>query len=54
MLFLIPTWLLAGIKGQALREKEKTLRDTLRTGTAPVGIGAALATLLLVVVFLLI
>ena len=53
-LLLLPAWLLAGSRGQALSRKKKMLRNTLRTGTAPVGIGAALATLLLIVVFLLI
>jgi multicomponent Na+:H+ antiporter subunit D len=54
LLFMLPAWFLAGSRGQALHEKKRTLRNTLRTGTSPVGIGAALATLLLIVVFLLI
>jgi multicomponent Na+:H+ antiporter subunit D len=54
MLFLLlPAWLLAGFKGARLTQKEKILRRTLRTGTSPVGIGAALATILLLLVFLL-
>lgn len=53
LLLLVPAWFLAGSRGQPLAEKEQTLRSALRTGTSPVGVGAALATLLLIVVFLL-
>ncbi len=53
LLLSLPAWLVAGLRGQALSQKEKVLRSTLRTGTSPLGIGAALATLLLIVLFLL-
>ena len=53
LVLILPLWRLSGSRGQALSQKEKILRNTLRTGTSPVGIGAALATLLLIVVFLL-
>jgi multicomponent Na+:H+ antiporter subunit D len=51
---MIPFWTAAGAKGEKLRNKIATTRTALETGTAPVGISAALATFFLVVVFLLI
>ena len=51
---LISAWVLGGARGKMLALKKANFLDALRTGTAPVGINAAWATLFLVVVFLLI
>jgi len=48
-----PAWFLSGSRAQALTQKKEALRVVLRTGTVPVGIGAAVATVFLAVVFLL-
>jgi multicomponent Na+:H+ antiporter subunit D len=50
---MIPLWSAAGIKGEKLQGKITRARAALETGTSPVGISAALATIFLVVVFLL-
>jgi len=50
---LIPLWSVSGLKGEKLQDKIETARAALQTGTAPVGIGAALATVFLVIIFLL-
>ena len=50
---LIPLWSVSGLKGEKLQGKIETARAALQTGTAPVGIGAALATVFLVIIFLL-
>ena len=51
---LFPAWVMGGARGKILALKKANLRDALQTGTSPVGISAAWATLFLVVVFLLI
>ena len=51
--FVVPAWFLSGSRAQALTQKKEALRVALRTGTVPVGIGAAVATVFLAVVFLL-
>jgi len=51
---LFPAWVMGGARGKILALKKANLRDALRTGTSPVGISAAWATLFLVVVFFLI
>ena len=51
--FAVPVLLLSGSKAQAMTKKKEALRVALRTGTVPVGIGAAVATVFLAVVFLL-
>ena len=50
---LVPAWLIAGAKGEELLLKKNQLREALKTGTSPVGISAGVATIFLVVVFLL-
>lgn len=50
---LIPLWSIAGAKGKELDNKIETTRAALQTHTAPIGISAAVATIFLVVVFLL-
>ncbi len=49
----VPAWFLSGSRAEALPQKKEALRVALRTGTVPVGIGAAVATVFLAVVFLL-
>jgi multicomponent Na+:H+ antiporter subunit D len=51
--FVVPAWFMSGSRAQALTQKKEALRVALRTGTVPVGIGAAVATVFLAVVFLL-
>jgi len=46
-------WVIAGIKGEKLTLKKNTVHSVLRTGTIPVGVSAAVATIFLVIVFLL-
>jgi len=50
---MIPLWSAGGARGKALQDKIEKTRATLRTGASPIGITAALATIFLVVVFLL-
>jgi multicomponent Na+:H+ antiporter subunit D len=50
---LIPLWSVFNFKGEKLQNRIETIRVALQTGTAPVGIGAALATVILVIIFLL-
>jgi multicomponent Na+:H+ antiporter subunit D len=51
---MVPFWTATGAKGERLRKKIASTRTALATGTAPVGISAAVATIFLVVVFLLV
>jgi multicomponent Na+:H+ antiporter subunit D len=53
LLAMVPAWMIGGARGEKLANKKAELRSALRTGTSPVGIGAAIATLFLIVVFLL-
>lgn len=53
LLFLVPAWLLGGSGARSLAQKKESVRVALRTGTFPVGIGAAAATFFLMIVFLL-
>ncbi|MDY6952053.1 MAG: Na(+)/H(+) antiporter subunit D [Thermodesulfobacteriota bacterium] len=50
---LVPAWVIGGKTGEALTHEKTSLRGTLKTGTLPVGISAAVATVFLIVVFLL-
>lgn len=50
---LTPLWSITGAKGKELRDKMETARAALQTHTSPIGISAAVATLFLVVIFLL-
>jgi multicomponent Na+:H+ antiporter subunit D len=51
---MVPLWNAIGVKGEKIRDKITKTRTALATGTAPVGISAAFATIFLVVVFLLV
>jgi multicomponent Na+:H+ antiporter subunit D len=53
LLALVPAWVIGGATGEKMAVKKANLRTALRTGTSPVGITAAIATIFLVVVFLL-
>jgi hypothetical protein len=53
LMALMPAWMIGGTAADDLHRKKAGIRQTLRTGTAPVGIGAAGATIFLVIVFLL-
>ncbi|NVM57957.1 MAG: Na(+)/H(+) antiporter subunit D, partial [Desulfobacterales bacterium] len=53
LLAMAPAWVMSGATGEKLVHKKANLRAALRTGTSPVGISAAVATIFLVVVFLL-
>lgn len=50
---LIPIWSAQSIAGKELQDKIEKTRAALRTGASPVGITAALATVFLIVVYLL-
>ncbi len=50
---LIPLWSVTGMTAEKLRDKKAKARAALATGSSPAGITAALATIFLVVVFLL-
>jgi multicomponent Na+:H+ antiporter subunit D len=50
---LMPLWTAGGVKGKELQTKAEKARAALATGSAPVGISAAMATIFLIVVFLL-
>lgn len=52
-LALVPAWFIGGIRGKKLTLKKNTVHSVLRTGTTPVGVSAAVATIFLVIVFLL-
>jgi multicomponent Na+:H+ antiporter subunit D len=53
LLSLVPAWFIAGIRGEKLTHRKAAIQSALRTGTLPVGISAALATIFLIIVFLL-
>jgi len=53
LLGLVPAWVIGGKTGEKLGVKKISLRGALQTGTLPVGISAAVATVFLIVVFLL-
>lgn len=53
LLALLPAWLLSGVRGEKLALKKASLRLALQTGTSPLGISAAVATIFLIIVFLL-
>jgi len=53
LLALVPAWVITGAKGKDLAIKKSRLREAVETGTSPVGISAGLATIFLLVVFLL-
>jgi hypothetical protein len=53
LLAMMPAWVMTGSVGDKLAGKKTSLREALQTGTSPVGISAAVATIFLIVVFLL-
>lgn len=53
LLAMVPAWGITGTTGEKLARKKARLRAAVQTGTSPVGISAALATIFLIVVFLL-
>jgi multicomponent Na+:H+ antiporter subunit D len=53
LLAAIPLWMLRGSKGEKLADKKEGLRIKFHSGTLPIGIGAACATIFLFLVFLL-
>lgn len=53
LLFLAPVWVLVGTKGEKLAQKRLNIQKAIETGTSPIGISAAVATIFLVVMFLL-
>ena len=53
LLAMVPAWLIGGATGEKLAHKKASIRTALGTGTSPVGISAAIATIFLIVVFLL-
>jgi multicomponent Na+:H+ antiporter subunit D len=53
LMVMEPIWVLRGAKRETLSDKKDRLESILKTGTIPVGISAAIATIFLVVVFLL-
>jgi len=52
-LALVPAWFIGGIRGEKLSHKKAGIYSALRAGTIPIGISAALATVFLIIVFLL-
>jgi len=54
LLAMVPAWAITGTTGEKLARKKASLRAAVRTGASPVGISAAIATIFLIVVFLLI
>lgn len=53
LLFLVPVLTAGGATGEKLTLKKANIRAALQTGTSPVGISAALATIFLIVVYVL-
>jgi len=48
-----PVWVVSGVRGEKLTHKKDLVRSALRTGTSPLGISAAVATIFLIIVFFL-
>ena len=53
LLFLAPVWVLVGTKGEKLAQKRLSIQKAIETGTSPIGISAAVATIFLIVIFVL-
>jgi multicomponent Na+:H+ antiporter subunit D len=53
LLGLMPAWVIGDITGTKMEPNRARLRAAMRTGTSPIGVSAALATIFLIVVFLL-
>lgn len=52
-LTLMPAWFIAGIRREKLIIKKAAIHSALRRGTSPVGISAAAATILIIIIYLL-
>lgn len=52
LLAMLPAWMIAGASKEELTDKKAILRTVLETGTAPIGISAAVATIFLIIVFI--
>jgi multicomponent Na+:H+ antiporter subunit D len=52
LLAMVPAWGITGATGEKLARKKARLRAALETGSSPIGISAAVATIFLIVVFL--
>jgi multicomponent Na+:H+ antiporter subunit D len=52
LLAMVPAWGITGTTGEKLARKKARLRAALETGSSPIGISAAVATIFLIVVFL--
>lgn len=50
---MVPIWVISGTTGEKLACKKAGLRAALETGSSPIGVSAAIATIFLVVIFLL-
>jgi hypothetical protein len=53
LLVLVPVWVLVGTTGEKLAQKRLNIQKAIETGTSPIGISAAVATISLIVIFLL-
>jgi len=53
LLVLAPAWVLVGGTGKKLTQKRLSIKKAIETGTSPIGISAAVATIFLIVMFLL-
>jgi multicomponent Na+:H+ antiporter subunit D len=53
-MILSPIWVITGARGETLIHRRAELDSAIRSGTLPVGISAAVATIFIIVVFLLI
>jgi len=53
LLAMVPAWVISGSTGEKLAHKKAELRAAVQTGASPIGISAALATIFLIVVLLL-
>ncbi len=53
LLFMVPVWMLAGARGEELETKKTRVLAAFNAGASPVGIGAAVAVVFFVLVFLL-
>ncbi len=54
LLTLVPVWILMGTDGESVDLKKKEVYAAIRTGTSAVGISAAVVTVFLIIVFILI
>ncbi|MFH1242518.1 MAG: Na(+)/H(+) antiporter subunit D [Pseudomonadota bacterium] len=54
LLAMVPAWIISGETGERLRLKKERLRAAIGSGASPVGFSAAIATVFLIIVFILI